>query len=256
MLEVNELRKQFGNLSVLDGVTFSVAKGEVLGVLGRSGSGKSTLLRCINFLEEFSAGEILLDGTQIGYERDANGRRRRRSEAEIARTRLDVGMVFQSYNLFPHLNVLDNVTLAPIHIKGVPAREAEELALELLAKVGLSGKTREYPSRLSGGQQQRVAIARALAIQPKVMLFDEVTSALDPELVGEVLRVMRQLAIDGMTMLIVTHELHFARDVANRLIFLDRGKIVEQGAPAALLEHPQTDTLKAFIRRFTEEYYL
>jgi ABC-type polar amino acid transport system ATPase subunit len=192
----------------------------------------------------------------VGYRPSAKGVRTRLSELDISRTRLTVGMVFQSFNLFPHLNVLDNVTLAPIEIKGVPRNEARAFAKELLARVGLSGKEAQFPSRLSGGQQQRVAIARALALQPKVMLFDEVTSALDPELVGEVLGVMRQLALDGMTMIIVTHEMYFARDVADRIMFLEQGKIAEEGNPKSLLENPQSESLKVFLRRFTKEYFL
>lgn len=256
ILRVTGLIKRFGTTTVLNGVSFALRQGQVLAVLGRSGSGKSTLLRCINFLEEWDEGEIFLDGSPIGYRVSNKGGRTRQSESEISRTRLTIGMVFQSFNLFPHLNVLDNITLAPIRITGTAPEEARTFAKELLARVGLSGKETQFPSRLSGGQQQRVAIARALALRPKVMLFDEVTSALDPELVGEVLGVMRQLALDGMTMIIVTHEMYFARDVADRIMFLDQGRIAEEGSPKCLFESPQTESLRVFLRRFTKEYFL
>jgi ABC-type polar amino acid transport system ATPase subunit len=256
MIEVKDLSKRFGAVSVLQEISFRVDKGEVVVIIGPSGSGKTTLLRCLNFLEEYTGGEIRIDGELLGYRPDGKGGRVRQFEAEIAQVRSQVGMVFQSFNLFPHRSVLANVTMAPVHVKGLSRREATEIAVELLRKVGLEDKVNEFPARLSGGQQQRVAIARALAMHPKIMLFDEVTSALDPELVGEVLRVMRQLAEEGMTMVIVTHEMHFARDVGGKLIFIDQGRIVEEGVPREVLARPRTDRLRTFLRRFTEEYFL
>jgi len=254
MIEVRELSKRYGTLHVLKGMNFAVAKGEVVVVLGPSGSGKSTLLRCINLLEEFDDGEIRIDDDTIGYRLDAQGRRTRRSEVENARLREQVGMVFQSFNLFPHRTALQNVMMGPVQVRGIRRQQAAQLAHALLAKVGLSDKAGEYPARLSGGQQQRVAIARSLAMQPKVMLFDEVTSALDPELVGEVLRVIRQLAQEGMTMVIVSHEIPFARDVADRIVFMDQGVIVEEGPPTRLLTDPASPRLKLFLRRYQGDY--
>jgi polar amino acid transport system ATP-binding protein len=256
MVRISTVSKRFGALEVLREVSLEVARGEAVVIIGPSGSGKTTLLRCINFLEVYDRGEIHVDGALIGYRRDADGRFVRKAEAENARDRLRIGIVFQSFNLFPHKTALQNVTLAPVHNKGMDRREAEELGRELLAKVGLADKVDEYPARLSGGQQQRVAIARALAMQPKVMLFDEVTSALDPELVGEVLAVMRQLAEEGMTMLVVTHEMHFAKDVADRVVFMDQGRIVEEGKASELFLSPKTGRLQAFLKRFTEAYFL
>jgi len=254
MIEVRNLRKSFGVLDVLKGVSFEVEKGEVVVVLGPSGSGKSTMLRCINHLEDYESGEILVDGAVIGYSTDDQCRRVARPEAVNAKLREQVGMVFQSFNLFPHRTVIENVMMGPVHVQGVGRGEARELARVLLSKVGLASKAEEYPSKLSGGQQQRVAIARALAMNPKVMLFDEVTSALDPELVAEVLRVIRQLALDGMTMIIVTHEIHFARDVGDRIIFMDGGVIVEQGTPSQILANPSAERLKLFLRRYQGDY--
>jgi polar amino acid transport system ATP-binding protein len=254
MIEVRNLRKTYGNLEVLRDISFRVEKGEVVVVLGPSGSGKSTMLRCINLLEEFEGGEIRIAGEPIGYVEDAKGGRRRRKEAENAKLREQVGMVFQSFNLFPHRTVLQNVMMGPLKVQGKPRAEIEPMARDLLQKVGLADKADQYPARLSGGQQQRVAIARALAMQPKVMLFDEVTSALDPELVGEVLRVMRQLAQEGMTMIIVTHEISFARDVGDRIIFMDGGLILEEDAPATLLTNPKSERLKLFLRRYQGDY--
>ena len=256
MIKVRSVAKTFGSNRVLDGISFNVDRGEVMVLIGPSGSGKSTLLRCLNFLEEYEEGEVWIDNQLMGY-RLVNGEQRvQLPETEVAKLRCDIGMVFQSFNLFPHRSVLDNITMAPVRVKGMMAREATDLALELLNKVGLADKVKEFPTKLSGGQQQRVAIARALAMQPKVMLFDEVTSALDPELVGEVLRVMRQLATEGMTMVIVSHEMHFARDIGDRLMFIDQGKVVEEGEPSDLLGNPQSDRLKSFLRRFKEAYYL
>jgi polar amino acid transport system ATP-binding protein len=227
----------------------------MVAIIGPSGSGKTTLLRCINFLEEYDGGEVLVDGEMVGF-RLENGRRIRRAEREIAATRCKVGMVFQSYNLFPHMTVLHNITAAPIRVKGIVPEEAEARARALLGRVGLLEKEDALPAKLSGGQQQRVAIARALAMQPKLMLFDEVTSALDPELVGEVLGVMKSLADDGMTMVVVTHEMQFAREIANRIVFMDEGAIVEEGDPKRLFSAPATERLRAFLKRYRESYLL
>lgn len=256
MIEGRGVVKRFGELTVLDGIDMTVGPAQVVVVIGPSGSGKTTLLRCLNFLEEYDAGEIYVDGELLGYRRTEDGRLIRRSEEEIARSRTQIGMVFQSFNLFPHKTALENVILAPVYVKGVKREVAVALARELLVKVGLLHKIDAYPGTLSSGQQQRVAIARALSMQPKVMLFDEVTSALDPELVGEVLAVMRQLASEGMTMVIVTHEMQFAREVAHRAIFMDEGRIVEEGPPKELFNRPKTERLQAFLRRFTEGYKL
>jgi len=254
MIEVVKLTKSFGELRVLDGISFGVDKAEVVVVLGPSGSGKSTLLRCVSFLEPYDGGEIRIDGELVGYRMSGRGQRVPRSEAENARHRQQVGMVFQSFNLFPHKTALENVMMGPLHARGQTKAEALEIGLSLLAKVDLSDKANEYPIRLSGGQQQRVAIARALAMRPKVMLFDEVTSALDPELVGEVLIVIRELAREGMTMIIVTHEIPFARDVADRIIFMDKGLIVEEGAPGQVLMAPASQRLQLFLRRYQGDY--
>jgi polar amino acid transport system ATP-binding protein len=255
MLEIAGLRKRFGAIEVLRDVSLAVSPGEVVVVIGPSGSGKTTLLRCTNLLEEYEHGTIMIDGEPIGYRIDGrSGRRLRMSEREIARARERIGMVFQSFNLFPHMNVLQNIAAAPVRVRGIERRQAEARARELLAIVGLSDKAAEYPIRLSGGQQQRVAIARALAMDPKIMLFDEVTSALDPELVGEVLAAMQQLASNGMTMVVVTHEMSFARDIADRIVFMDEGAIVEQGKPDQLLFAPQTERVRAFLKRYNDRY--
>jgi polar amino acid transport system ATP-binding protein len=255
MLATTGVCKRFGALEVLRSISLSVSAGEVVVVIGPSGSGKTTLLRCINMLEDYEQGTVAIDGEPIGYRLEqTTGQRQRMSEREIAAAREHVGMVFQSYNLFPHMTVLKNITAAPIRVKGVPRARAEERARELLAMVGLSDKVAEYPARLSGGQQQRVAIARALAMDPKIMLFDEVTSALDPELVGEVLAAMQQLARAGMTMVVVTHEMSFARDIADRIVFMDGGAIVEQGKPDQLLFSPATDRVRAFLKRYNDRY--
>jgi len=252
MIEITDLHKSFGANDVLKGVSFAVERGEVVVVLGPSGSGKSTLLRCINLLEDWQAGDIRIDGESVGY--FDGGRRRAWPEAKAAKVREQVGLVFQSFNLFPHRTALENVMMGPLHVRRMAKPEARKLAGDLLEKVGLADKADQYPATLSGGQQQRVAIARALAMQPKVMLFDEVTSALDPELVGEVLIVMRRLAEEGMTMIIVTHEIHFARDVSDRIIFMDAGAIVEQGPPAQVLASPASERLKLFLRRYQGDY--
>jgi len=255
MLDIVGLHKRFGAVEVLRDVSFAVSPGEVVVVIGPSGSGKTTLLRCINLLEEYERGTITVDGEPIGYRIDGNSRRRvRTSEREIARARERIGMVFQSFNLFPHMNVLQNIVAAPVRVKRIERRQAEARACELLAMVGLSDKAAEYPIRLSGGQQQRVAIARALAMDPKIMLFDEVTSALDPELVGEVLAAMQRLASDGMTMVVVTHEMSFARDIADRIVFMDGGVVVEAGRPDQLLFAPQTERVRAFLKRYNDRY--
>jgi ABC-type polar amino acid transport system ATPase subunit len=232
------LAKSFGDTVVLDGIDLSVDSGETLVVIGPSGSGKSTLLRCINLLEPIDAGRIFLEGEEIT-----------RKGVKVDRIRQRIGIVFQQFNLFPHLKVIDNLTLAARRVKKMPRKEAEARALQLLATVGLPEKARQYPHQLSGGQQQRVAIARALVMSPHVMLFDEVTSALDPELVGEVLVVMRDLSRTGMTMIVVTHEMQFAREVGDRVIFMDEGRIVEEGVPAELLDRPRKERTKRFLRR-------
>jgi len=253
MLEVSSISKSFGAAQVLRDVSIAVAQGEVVVVIGPSGSGKTTLLRCINLLEDYESGTIAVDGEPIGYRRQGN-QRIRMSERDIAGARAKIGMVFQSFNLFPHMTVLQNIVAAPVRVKRMPRGRAETRAAELLAMVGLSDKAGEYPVRLSGGQQQRVAIARALAMDPKIMLFDEVTSALDPELVGEVLAAMQQLAQGGMTMVVVTHEMSFARDIADRIVFIDDGVIVEQGKPDEILFAPRTDRVRAFLKRYNDRY--
>ncbi len=238
MITVNNLHKNFGKLEVLSGITEHIAKGEKVVVIGPSGSGKSTFLRCLNLLEAPTDGEITVDGVCIT---DKN--------VDVNKIREKMGMVFQQFNLFPHLTILDNITLAPIKVKKMPKKEAEELAMELLERVGLVDKANAYPAQLSGGQQQRIAIARALAMNPEIMLFDEPTSALDPEMVGEVLEVMKDLADGGMTMVVVTHEMGFAREVASRVLFMDQGVIVEQGTPSELFGNPQNERTKSFLSK-------
>jgi len=247
MIRVSGVTKRFGDHEVLQGISFDVQEGEVVVLIGPSGSGKSTLLRCINFLEEFQSGEIHVDGEPVGY---ADGIRKRQSEADIARLRTKAGMVFQNYNLFPHKTAIENIMMGPVLVNGENKSQARAHALELLAKVGLKEKADHYPSQLSGGQQQRVAIARALAMRPKVMLFDEVTSALDPELVEEVLKALRDLSKEGMTMIIVTHEMQFACDVADRLLFFYEGSIVEDGPPKEVFANPKTERFRAFVKRY------
>ena len=249
MIEIKNVSKKFGKLRVLKNVSLTVNQREAVVIIGPSGSGKTTLLRSINFLEEYDEGEIRIDGEIIGYRIKPDGQRVKRTEREIAEARSNIGMVFQSFNLFPHMTVLRNTITAPIWVKKVPREEAESRARDLLKRVGLLDKINEYPANLSGGQQQRVAIARALAMQPKLMLFDEVTSALDPELVEEVLITMRQLVRDGMTMVIVTHEMQFARDVAHRLVFMDKGSIIEEGNPKKLFSDPASERLRTFLNR-------
>jgi len=238
VIKIEGLHKRFGQLHVLRGIDLQVSKGEVVVVIGPSGSGKSTLLRCINRLEVPNAGTVSVAGEPV----PAGGK-------ALDRTREELGMVFQRFNLFPHMTALRNVTIGPMKVRGLSAAKAEEMGLAVLTKVGLAEKAHAYPAHLSGGQQQRVAIARALAMEPKAMLFDEPTSALDPELVGEVLEVMKSLAREGMTMMVVTHEMGFAREVANRVIFMDEGRIVEQGPPDQIFREPREERTKSFLRK-------
>ncbi|VEI12819.1 Glutamine transport ATP-binding protein GlnQ [Trueperella bialowiezensis] len=246
MVEVRDVHKFFGDLHVLRGVSFDVARGSVTTILGPSGSGKSTILRCINVLEPIQAGSIVVDGELMGYE-ERNGKLYELSDKAIAKQRSHIGMVFQRFNLFPHMTALENVMEAPVQVKGLSQDEAKAAANELLAQVGLADRAEHYPSELSGGQQQRVAIARALAMEPELMLFDEPTSALDPELVGEVLAVMKNLAAQGMTMVVVTHEVGFAREVSDQVILMDEGMIVEAGSPADIFDNPKNPRTKDFL---------
>jgi glutamine transport system ATP-binding protein len=238
MIKVSNLKKSFGNLEVLKGINAHIREREVVVVIGPSGSGKSTFLRCLNLLEDFDEGEIIIDGINI-----------KEKQTNINKVREEVGMVFQRFNLFPHMTVLNNITLAPIKVRKWPREKAEAKAMELLKKVGLQEKANAYPDSLSGGQAQRVAIARALAMEPKVMLFDEPTSALDPEMVGEVLAVMKQLANEGMTMVVVTHEMGFAREVGDRVLFMDGGYIVEEGTPGEIFDNPKHERTKSFLSK-------
>ncbi|WHE06677.1 amino acid ABC transporter ATP-binding protein [Thermoanaerobacterium thermosaccharolyticum] len=238
MIRVDNLHKNFGNLEVLKGVSLEVKKGEVLVIIGPSGSGKSTILRCINLLEEPTKGDIYIEGEKINDKK-----------ADINKIRQKVGMVFQHFNLFPNMTAIDNITLAPVKVKKMDKKDAEDIAIKLLKKVGLEDKRDSYPIKLSGGQKQRLAIARALAMQPDVMLFDEPTSALDPEMVKEVLNVMKELANEGMTMIVVTHEMGFAREVADRVIFVDDGVIVEEGTPKEVFENPKSPRTKEFFSK-------
>ena len=238
MIEVKDLKKAFGKLEVLKGITETIQDKEVVCVIGPSGSGKSTFIRCLNLLEEPTGGEVFLDGEKIND-----------PKADIDKIRERMGMVFQSFNLFPHMSVKENITLAPIKVKGMSAEEADKKAMDLLNMVGLADKADSFPGQLSGGQKQRVAIARALAMDPEVMLFDEPTSALDPEMVGEVLQVMKDLAANGMTMVIVTHEMGFAKEVADRVFFIDQGIIMEQGTPQQIFEAPQNERTKSFLSK-------
>jgi polar amino acid transport system ATP-binding protein len=248
MVQAEGVHKRFGRLEVLQGINLEVQRGEVMCLLGPSGSGKSTFLRCINHLEKINSGRLSVDGELVGY-REAGDKLHELHEKDVARKRSEIGMVFQHFHLFPHMTALDNVTLAPTRVKGVKRSEARARAEALLDQVGLSDKANVYPVALSGGQQQRVAIARALAMEPKLMLFDEPTSALDPELVGEVLDVMRGLAADGMTMIVVTHEMGFAREVGDAIVFMDAGVVVEAGLPRDVLTNPQHERTKAFLSK-------
>ncbi|MGO6713985.1 amino acid ABC transporter ATP-binding protein [Rhizobium ruizarguesonis] len=247
ILDIQGLRKTYGIHEVLKGVDCAVQEGEVISIIGSSGSGKTTLLRCINMLEEFQGGTISLDGEEIGY-RAEGATRRRKSEKEIARQRALTGMAFQQFNLFPHMSAAENVMLGLVKVKKMTKPDARAVAEKWLDRVGLSARSNHYPGQLSGGQQQRVAIARAIAMSPRLMLFDEVTSALDPELVGEVLQVIKGLAADGMTMLLVTHEMRFAYDVSSRVIFMNQGVICEEGDPKDMFVHPKTERLAEFLK--------
>jgi len=246
MISAQNVHKSFGQFEVLKGIDLEVQPGEVACLLGPSGSGKSTFLRCVNHLDKATAGRLYVDGELIGY-REKNGILYEISEKQAAQQRSDIGMVFQSFNLFPHRTVIENIIEAPMQVKKMPEDKARKRAMELLDEVGLAAKADNYPVQLSGGQQQRVAIARAVAMDPKLMLFDEPTSALDPELVGEVLRVMKDLAAQGMTMLVVTHEMGFAREVADKIFFMDGGVVLESGTPAEVLETPQQPRTKEFL---------
>jgi polar amino acid transport system ATP-binding protein len=246
MIDAQSIHKSFGINEVLKGITLEVEPGEVVCLLGPSGSGKSTFLRCINHLEKINAGRLYVDGELVGY-RQQGDRLHELHDKEIARKRTEIGMVFQNFNLFPHMTALENITEAPTRVKGEPKNDVHARARDLLAKVGLSEKANAYPRQLSGGQQQRVAIARALAMRPKLMLFDEPTSALDPELVGDVLAVMRDLARSGMTMVVVTHEIGFAREVADKVVFMDGGVVIEQGSPSEVISTPRHERTKAFL---------
>lgn len=237
MINIKNIHKKFGKLHVLKGIDAHIKESEVVVIIGPSGSGKSTLLRCINYLEEPTEGEIIVDGLSLT------------NEANINKVREEVGMVFQRFNLFPHMSVLENIMLAPMKVRKLPKAEAEKVAQDLLEKVGLTDKAHVYPEQLSGGQQQRVAIARALAMKPKVMLFDEPTSALDPEMINEVLDVMKALAQEGMTMAVVTHEMGFAREVGDRVLFMDEGRIVEEGTPEAIFSSAKEERTKAFLSK-------
>ena len=236
MISVRNLKKSFGSVEVLKGVNLDIAEKEVVVIIGPSGSGKSTLLRCLNYLEKPTSGEIIVDGMTLGA-------------TDINKVRAEVGMVFQRFNLFPHMTAMENIALAPIKVRGASKEEAEADALRLLAKVGLADRAAAYPEQLSGGQQQRVAIARALAMKPKVMLFDEPTSALDPEMVKEVLEVMKELAREGMTMAVVTHEMGFAREVGDRVLFVDQGVILEQGTPEEIFSRPKEERMREFLSK-------
>jgi polar amino acid transport system ATP-binding protein len=252
LIEMRGVSKRFGETQVLRDVSLAIGKSEVVCIVGPSGSGKSTLLRCLVFLEEYSAGEIHIEGQLLGYQPQAGGGRRRASEAQIARVRRNVGMVFQQFNLWPHMTALGNVAEALVQVRRLPRREAAERGTAMLDKVGLAAKAGSYPAQLSGGQQQRVAIARALAMEPHIMLFDEPTSSLDPELVGEVLQVMRDLAAEGMTMAVVTHEMGFAAQVADTVVFLDHGAVVAKGSPDEIFRRQQHPRIRQFLENYMD----
>jgi len=248
-LVVEDIYKSFGELEVLKGLSVSAAEGEVISIIGSSGSGKSTFLRCINFLETPDSGRVMLDGEEVVIRRDKSGRMIGADQKQITRLRTQLGMVFQSFNLWSHMTVLQNVIEGPVHVLGKPKAQAVEEGMAILGKVGIAEKRDSYPAELSGGQQQRVAIARALAMQPKVLLFDEPTSSLDPELVGEVLRVMKELAEEGRTMIVVTHEMGFAREVSSKVIFLHDGRVEEQGTPKDVFENPSSPRCREFLAK-------
>ncbi len=249
VINVVDLHKSFGPLEVLKGISFEVHRGDVVSIIGASGSGKSTLLRCINHLEQPTSGGVYFAGRPVGFRVDGAGRRHPDSLANVNRVRMEIGMVFQQFNLWPHMTALQNIMEAPVRVRKLPVGEARDIAMHYLQKVNLVEKRDEYPARLSGGQQQRVAIARALAMQPKAMLFDEPTSALDPELIGEVLEVMRTLAKEGMTMLVVTHEMGFAREASRRILFLDSGLIEEDAPPEQIFAHPRSERCRQFLSK-------
>ena len=251
LLKIVDLHKSFGTLEVLAGISIDVTRGEKLSIIGPSGSGKTTLLRCVNYLEKPTAGHIYVDDKLIG-EKQVNGKFVHLSDRELAKERAEIGFVFQRFNLFPHLTALDNVSVAPRRVLGLEKRDAEERALAMLEQVGLAHKAGEYPERLSGGQQQRVAIARVLVMQPKLILLDEATSALDPELIGEVLKVIRELAEEGRTMIMVTHEINFAEEISDRVIFMDDGKIVEEGPPHEIFANPTCQRTRVFLRQIID----
>jgi polar amino acid transport system ATP-binding protein len=248
MVKAEGVHKRFGRLEVLKGINLEVKRGEVMCLLGPSGSGKSTFLRCINHLEKINSGRLFVDGELVGY-RESSGKLYELRDNEITQKRSEIGMVFQQFNLFPHMTAVQNVMLAPVRVKGFKRGRARDRGVELLQRVGLSDKIDTYPVALSGGQQQRVAIARALAMEPKLMLFDEPTSALDPELVGDVLDAMRLLAHEGMTMIVVTHEIGFAREVADTVVFMDEGVVVESGKPTEVLDNPRHDRTQTFLHK-------
>jgi polar amino acid transport system ATP-binding protein len=254
LVRIRDLRKSFGAHTVLEGIDLDVRQGEVVVVIGPSGSGKTTLLRCINLLEPYDAGSIQVDGVEVGFRVGAGGRRRR-SDRELSQIRADIGMVFQLFNLFPHLTALENVTLGLRKVRGLSRDDARRAGERWLARVGLADKLGSLPIELSGGQQQRVGIARAVAMGPKVLLLDEITSALDPELIGEVLTVVRELAADGMTMIVVTHEMTFARDIASRIVFMDGGRIQAAGSPKEILASADHERLRAFLRRIELKHH-
>ena len=252
IVSIQGLHKSYGMLPILKDVSIDFERGSVTSVLGASGSGKSTMLRCINHLEVPTSGHIFLDGREIGFTISESGRRRRATARDLSAQRAEIGMVFQQFNLWPHLSVLQNVMEAPLRVRKLARQEARAMAMELLERVGMTPYADRYPARLSGGQQQRVAIARALAMKPKVMLFDEATSSLDPEMTGEVLNTMKDLASAGMTMIVVTHEMNFAREVSSRVIFLHKGVVVEDGAPAEVFENPKSEQFLRFQRGFEQ----
>lgn len=252
LLQIRGLEKWFGELKVFENVNLDVNSGEVVSIIGSSGSGKTTMLRCINLLEQFQKGSIILDGKEIGY-LEENGKRKWQSERVIAQQRMQTGMVFQQFNLFPHMTAAENVALGLIKVKKMDKASAEKEALKWLDRVGLGDRGKSYPSQMSGGQQQRVAIARAVAMNPKILLFDEPTSALDPELVGEVLNVIKQLAADGATMVIVTHEMRFARDVSDKVVFMDNGRIADIGTSEQIFKERKSERLKEFLATFDME---
>lgn len=256
LVDIKGLKKSFGEVEVLKGIDLGVDSGQVVSLIGPSGSGKTTLLRCINFLVEYDEGSIRIDGREVGYEDSASGARKPRGERELSAIRAQIGMVFQLFYLFPHLSALENVMLGLTKVRGLAKAEARDIAAGWLERVGLAEKIDSLPSQLSGGQQQRVGIARAVAMEPKVLLLDEITSALDPELVGEVLAVVQSLAREGMTMIVVTHEMAFARDVGNRVVFMDEGRVLVDGPPVDVLDNPENERLRTFLSRLNPHFAL